>query len=213
MTKLIFVRHGESESNESNRFAGSTDVALTKLGHTQAKRTAKYIFENYKIDKIYASDLQRAYITAGYIAKLFGLDVNKDKNLREIEGGKWEAESYDVIERECGQDYDLWRKNIGLAACTDGESVVEMLKRVLGAVEKIALENDGKTVVIVSHGTPIRAMQCIFKGMTLDNMKDIEWASNASVSEVFYNNGEYEPIKINYDDHLWDIKTKLPPNA
>ena len=63
MTTLILVRHGQSESNLKHIFCGQTDVKLTEKGHAQAKKTAEYIIKNYKIDKIYSSDLQRAYDT------------------------------------------------------------------------------------------------------------------------------------------------------
>ena len=61
MTRLILIRHGQSEANEQNRFAGQTNVPLTELGKIQAKSAAEYITKREKIDKIYSSDLQSGF--------------------------------------------------------------------------------------------------------------------------------------------------------
>ena len=63
MTRLLFVRHGQSKANLDGVFAGQIDPALTELGCRQAECTAEFIAENYKVDAVYSSDLQRAYQT------------------------------------------------------------------------------------------------------------------------------------------------------
>ena len=59
MTTLLLIRHGQSEANKLGVFAGHFDAPLLPLGIEQAKKTAAYIAENYKVDKVYASDLKR----------------------------------------------------------------------------------------------------------------------------------------------------------
>ncbi len=63
MTKLILIRHGESVANRNHIFVGHTDVELEEKGVKQAELTAQYVYENFKVDKVYASDLKRAYET------------------------------------------------------------------------------------------------------------------------------------------------------
>ena len=79
-TTLIIVRHGESEANGSKRFAGHLDIPLSAKGLKQAELTAGYIKENYHVDAVYASDLQRAYHTALPIAQAFDLEVTKTEH-------------------------------------------------------------------------------------------------------------------------------------
>ena len=74
MTTLIFVRHGQSESNLAKVFTGQGNTKLTPLGRAQAERTAEYL-RDFPISRIYASDLDRAMETASPTAKFFGLEV------------------------------------------------------------------------------------------------------------------------------------------
>ena len=76
MTRIIFIRHGQSLANEQSRFAGHTNVPLTELGKAQAERAAEYIVKHEKIDKIYSSDLMRAHDTALPVSKLTKLPIN-----------------------------------------------------------------------------------------------------------------------------------------
>ena len=82
-TTVIMVRHGESESNKKNVFTGQQNTPLTELGIKQAALAAEAL-KNVHIDKIYASDLTRAYNTGLPIAKSHGLEIEKNENLREI---------------------------------------------------------------------------------------------------------------------------------
>ena len=213
MTKILLVRHGQSEANQLGIFAGHYDIELTKLGCEQAKCTAKFIKQNYKVDKIYASDLKRAFKTAEYIAEEFGLEVIPEKNFREISAGKWEAVKFDHITKLYSDDYNVWRNDIGNSRCTDGESAKELAKRVCDTIKIVAEENEGKTIVVGTHATPVRAAQCVFGGHSFDEMKDISWASNASVTEIVCENGKFVVTKPSIDAHLSDLKSQLPANV
>lgn len=120
MTKILMVRHGQSEANDLGVFAGNYDIGLTELGHQQAQCTADFIAENYKVDKIYASDLKRAFKTAEYIALKLELDIIPNKKFREIFAGKWEGEKFDILVEKYKNDYEKWLSDIGNASPTDG---------------------------------------------------------------------------------------------
>ena len=213
MTTLILVRHGQSMANLEEVYAGHSDFDLSPKGHKQAETTAGYIINNYKIDKIYSSDLTRAYNTAKKVADSLDLDIITDENLREIYAGKWESTPFNVLVEKYHEEYSVWLNDIGNSACTDGESVKHLSERILAALTKIARENDGKTVLVAFHATPIRAMQCLWQGKTLDEMKDIPWVSNASVSVAEYKNSEFKLLSVGEDAHLSGIKTELPANC
>lgn len=213
MTTLILIRHGESEANRQGIFAGQIDPDLQNRGKEQAKATAEYIAKNYKIDKIYSSDLTRAYKTAKSLADIQNLEVIKDENFREIYAGKWEGMKFTDLITAYAKDYDMWLNHIGKAVCTDGESVKELGERVMAAATRIAKENDGKTIAIATHATPIRTIQSIIQTGSLDEMENIPWVTNASVTVLEYDNDEWKIVKLSEDEHLGDLRTGLPKNV
>lgn len=212
-TRLLLIRHGQSEANLQGIYAGHSDADLTQLGEQQAVLTAEYIVKNFDVDGIYASDLKRAYSTGRAVADRTGLDVHSIRELREIFAGNWEGVPFEVLQKEYETEYACWINDIGNCRCTGGESVAELKERILSALTKIAQENAGKTIVIATHATPIRAMQCYWSNLELDAMKDIPWVSNASVTEVVYEDGRWELCEIGHDTHLKDLKTVLPDNV
>ena len=213
MTRLILIRHGQSEANLLRVFAGNYDVELTELGCQQAQCTAEYIAKNYKIDKDYASDLKRAFKTAEYVAEKFGLEVIPEKGFREIYAGEWEAVKFDDLAEKFPEDWDKWRIDIGNSRCTGGESVRELGERVIKTLEKVAEDNDGKTIAIGTHATPVRSVQCVYGEYGYDHMMDFPWVSNASVTELVYEDGKFTLVKIGEDRHLEGLISNLPANV
>ena len=213
MTVLILIRHGESEANRQGIFAGQIDPDLQDKGLEQAQLTAKYVAENYNVEKIYSSDLQRAYKTAICLAEELDLEVTKDKDLREIDGGQWEGIKFSDLSVEYPAEYDIWLNHIGHSSCVGGESVKQLADRIMSALTKIAKENDGKIVAIATHATPIRAAQSVIKSGTVDEMENIPWVSNASVTVFEYNNNVWKIIAVSKDEHLAELRTVLPSNV
>ena len=213
MTTLLIVRHGQSTANPNSIFAGHLDVPLTALGVKQAETTAAYIADNYCVDAVYASDLERAFRTARIIADRVGTDVIPCPAVREVYAGEWEGKTFDYLTEHGGDAYHKWRFDIGNAVCTGGESCAEVQRRVLGAVREIAAANEGKTVVIASHGCAIRTLMCAITADSLDAMKDIPWVSNASVTTVIADGTSLRLERASYDEHLIGMQTVLPPNV
>lgn len=213
MTNIIFIRHGESMANRMAVFAGNFNADLTEIGLAQAQKTAEYVAQNYKVDAVYASDLLRAYKTGKAVADVLSLPVYADARLREISAGKWEGETFDKLPKKYPADFSIWLTDIGNSRPTDGESVRQLGQRILSAVTDIAERNDGKTLVIATHATPIRVLQCMLGGHSFDEMQNIPWVSNCSVTEICYDGGNWKLIKIGYDEHLAGMRSSLPTNV
>lgn len=214
MTTLIIVRHGQSMANLEDKFAGQIyNPPLSPLGHRQAERTAEYIVSNYKIDKVYSSDLKRAFQTAEYIADKLGTEIITEPGMREVFAGKWEGMKFSDIDIEYGEEFRLWKTDIGIAGCLGGEHVSELADRVLSAITKIAEANDEKTVVVATHATPIRTLEILWRENKLLNMKNIPWVSNASVTVAEYEAGEFNLLSVGEDTHLGEMRTALPENV
>lgn len=212
MTRLLFVRHGQSKANLDGVFAGQIDPALTELGCRQAECTAEFIAENYKVDAVYSSDLQRAYQTGLAVGEKLSLPVTADKGLREIFAGDWEGRGFDELAAENSPAYRQWFQDIGSAKCPGGETVAELASRIYETVRRIAEAHQGQTLVLASHATPIRTVEWTASGKDLSHMQQIPWVSNASVSEFVYDSGVLSPVSISQDAHLADMKTELPSN-
>ena len=90
MTKIIFIRHGQTEWNITGRYQGQSDVPLSELGVEQAKKLAA-AFPVQGLTAIYSSNLSRAMTTAQCVADRFGLTVQPRAELREINFGDWEV--------------------------------------------------------------------------------------------------------------------------
>ena len=210
MTRIILIRHGQSIANFIGKFAGHSDFDLTELGHRQAELAAGYLLENEKIDKIYASDLLRAYNTAVPTAKALGLEITPAKELREIFAGEWESLSFDQIKERFPKDFNDWMHDFSNARCTGGESVAELYERVNAYVCKIAEENDGKTILIATHATPVRAVNCFAMGYEAERMADVSFCGNAATNVFIYENGKATIEQSNINGYLGELATEVP---
>lgn len=208
MTTMILVRHGQSEANQRGEFAGHLDVKLLETGIIQAEKTAEFISENYSVSKVYASDLNRAYVTGKIIAEKCSVEISTDKRLREVDAGNWQGMKLDEIGKKYPEAWEIWLDDIGNCH-TDKESIKELGDRVCEALSEIAKENDGKTVVVATHATPIRVATCLFGGHTLDYMKNVPWTSNAAATEISFADGKWSVVNACMEEHLKDLKTTL----
>lgn len=213
MTTLLLIRHGESLANRKCFFAGQKDVPLEEKGFLQAKLTAEFIHSRYPVSRVYASDLCRAWDTGNAIATPLGLSVISEPRLREIFSGSWQGQTFSQIIAQYESAYRIWLADIGNCVCTEGESVAALGDRVCAALKDIATENPGKTVAIATHATPIRVAQCILSGRPLNDMKDIPWVSNASVTELFYHKGSWRFGAVAQDAHLQGMRTAFGANV
>ncbi len=203
-TRLIMVRHGQSLANAENRFAGHSDFDLSELGHRQAELAAEYLLGKEKIDAIYSSDLLRAYNTARPFAKCFGLPINAREGLRELYAGAWEGMKLSDIAEAYTSDLLVWRDDFSNARCTNGESVAELYERMVSFVCGLAKENLEKTLLLTTHATPIRAIECYSRGLDATHMAEVPFVRNSAIS-IFEYDAQTEkiiPIKTDIVEHL-----------
>ena len=213
MTKVYFIRHGESVSNLVTQFAGSLDMPLTEKGRAQAKATADYL-NNIPFSAVYASDLSRAYATGEAVAQSQGVPIHPTEQLREIFAGDWEGKQYSQLEEEFPQSYGVWRTQIGLAKCPNGESVAQLQARIRVYVEEIVKKHHGETICVATHATPIRVMECVWTGTPLEQMHTIPWVGNASVTIAEYDeDGVGRLVGRDLHQHLGDLHTVLAKNV
>ena len=147
------------------------------------------------------------------LAEILDMEVIKDKNLREIYAGKWEGMKFDELSAVYPEEYSVWLNHIGQAKCVGGESVSQLAERIMGVLTKIARENEDKTVAIATHATPIRVAQSIIESGMTEEMENIPWVSNASVTVFEYDNNVWKTVMVSRDSHLAELKIILPSNV
>lgn len=209
---LYFIRHGQSLGNKTKTFLGHTDLDLSELGYRQAECTAKYL-NNIDIDAVFSSDLLRALNTCNEYLKISGKTAVKDQKLREIFAGDWEGKTFDELQVEYKEAYNIWLTDIGNSCPDNGEAVKELTERVVNRITEIANDNDGKTVAIFTHATVIRSFFNFAYGKPVREMKNLPWSTNASVSVAKYDNGKFEVLDYSIDSHLSEYKSGFPANV
>ena len=159
---FYFTRHGQTIWNVENKICGKTDIALTDLGHEQAKELGRRILsEGIHIDEILYSPLIRAADTARHISEITGIPAYEELRLKEQDFGKYESTPRD------GKEFEEAKKNF---ACSyeGGESMLHLCHRIYSLIDDIASRDDGKIYLLVAHNGIVRAVESYFKEMTND---------------------------------------------
>lgn len=209
MTRLLLIRHGESETNHSGCFTGQLDAGLSELGKRQAACCAPYLAEYYDIAAVYAADLKRASETARPTAEYLSLPLRTDPRLREIRVPQWQGVPFTDIEARDPEAKKLWDTDIGNFALAGAESVRDVLHRFTSALRDIAAACPGRDVAVFTHALPIRSLQTFLETGSLDAMNRTPWVFNASLTEVLCDGEELRFGRIGLTDHLEGMKTVL----
>jgi probable phosphoglycerate mutase len=164
MTIVYLIRHGATVLSKEDRFAGSSDVALSEEGELQAKKLGHRL-ANDKIAAVYCSDMHRAIHTAEAVAKPHGLTPITRPGLREIDHGHWEGMVHELVEERFAAEYKAWDRDPLLTPPPGGESGLSVLARSLPALAKIVDDHPHETVAVVSHKATIRLLLCSILGI------------------------------------------------
>lgn len=202
MVNLILIRHGYSVSNKSGRYTGQSDVPLDDTGRAQAMETAEYIAANFRPDKIYCSDLCRAYDTIKPIADATGLDIITTDKLREVDVGGWQGLTREEVARKFPETYKSYIETSRLEGFDGGENYVKFGERVVNIIKEIAAKNEGKTVIVGTHGGVIRSLRATWLGFPPGEFRSIPHVHNASVTLVQFENGTGTVTEADHHDHL-----------
>lgn len=152
---LYLVRHAESEWNAAGRWQGQADPELSPRGIEQSRVLAEH-FPDLHVTHVVSSDLRRAQQTATPFAARFGLELESDRDLREIDVGTWSGRTRDEITAADPEALDRYFQ--GIAGWQGGERFEEHEIRCRRAATTLAsIETDG-VVVAVTHGGTLRAI-------------------------------------------------------
>ena len=206
MTKFVLVRHGQSKANECGYLVGKTEAPLSSLGERQAKAVSEYILKKYKVDVIYSSPLSRACNTVKGVADAIDLPMITENELREFDFGEWEGLTHEEIKNNFDDGYSKWASDPGMVTPPGGEAMAHLQKRVVEKLKEIGKKEDGKTVLVGSHSSVIRALLCYVQGLPLTKMKYTPWVVNGSIAEINFDGEDFIIHKFGFDGHLLDLQ-------
>ena len=187
-TRLILVRHGETDWNLEGRYQGQADLPLNERGREQAKLLAERL-RGERIEAIYASDLSRAFETAKIIAEVVGQEVKTLESLREVDTGVWTGLTLEEVESRYPRHLREWRADPLGVKRLEGESYLELFERTIAATREIVEAHPDQTVLIVGHGGNMKCIILDALGVGADRATEIasRFASdNASLHILQY---------------------------
>ncbi|MDD4910162.1 MAG: alpha-ribazole phosphatase [Candidatus Omnitrophica bacterium] len=155
MGRIYLIRHAETDYNKFRRYAGKSDVPLNRTGRRQA-RSLSGVLRDERFDAIFSSPLRRARDTARFIAGRKKIIIEPD--LREIDFGLWEGLRFEQIKKMFPREISLWLNRPLHTGIPGGESYSALKKRVMVFFNKVASGAADKTIAIVTHHGPIKAI-------------------------------------------------------
>lgn len=165
MTKIILVRHGETDWNQNEIFRGTIDVPLNARGLAQAEATGEAL-RGFPVKAVYASPLQRAYATGEKIAAVHNLMVQKEEGFLDLNFGAWQGLSRQEVQTAFPELYQQWQENPHLVSFPTGESLEVVRQRALAALKKLVKIHGGETFVIATHRVVCKVLICNLLGLS-----------------------------------------------
>ena len=196
MVKIFLLRHGESENNRDKIIEGISDSKLTHLGKMQAKRLAQ-IFKRENINAIYSSPLKRALETAKIIANKNKIKLAINNNLKEINFGHLEGESWGLVYKKIPN----WRGIRYKYKPKGGETQKELENRALLFLKGIIKKHKTDTIIVVGHGSLNRAIIGSLLNINIKNRYSI-MQFNGCLNLIEISGGKIRLYKLNDTNHL-----------
>lgn len=154
-TRVILIRHGETNWSYRKRYCGFSDIELNEKGRQQARELHES-FNKEKVNKVYSSDMKRTLQFAEIVFK--DVPIKSMADLRELNFGIFEGLTYQDIMEKYPKIYGKWLENPLDFAIPRGESLHSMARRVKKALRSIVSHNRNKTVAIFTHGGPLKVI-------------------------------------------------------
>ncbi|WP_328418156.1 bifunctional RNase H/acid phosphatase [Streptomyces violaceus] len=201
---FVLLRHGETPLTPQKRFSGSggTDPSLSDVGREQAERAAALLARRGTIQAVVSSPLTRTRETAGIVAARLGLDVSVDDGLRETDFGAWEGLTFAEVRERHPDDLNAWLASPDAEPTGGGESFAATGTRIAATRDKLVAAYAGRTVLLVTHVTPIKTLVRLALGAPPESLFRME-LSAASLSVVaYYADGNASVRLLNDTSHL-----------
>jgi probable phosphoglycerate mutase len=203
-TTFVLLRHGETLLTPQKRFSGSggTDPSLSDVGREQAERVAAALAARGTVEAIVASPLTRTRQTAAAVAARLGLDVVIEDGLRETDFGAWEGLTFAEVQERHPDDLKTWLASPKAEPTGGGESFAATARRIATTRDKLIASYAGRTVLLVSHVTPIKSLVRLAIGAPPESLYRMELSAASLSAVAYYADGNASLRLFNDTSHL-----------
>lgn len=204
MSRVILVRHGETDWNREEVFRGRIDVKLNATGLRQAEETGKAL-TGMSIATVYTSPLSRAKITAEKIAQSQKVSVVEEEGFTDVHFGEWQGLPLREVRERFPDLYDTWKNEPQKVKFSGGESLKEMAERSRGALLRLTEKHPEGTVCIVSHRVICKVMILNMLELPLSRFWNIR-QDTCAINIFVYQDGVWTVERINDTCHLKSLE-------
>ncbi|EPD58746.1 MULTISPECIES: bifunctional RNase H/acid phosphatase [unclassified Streptomyces] len=201
---FVLLRHGETPLTPQKRFSGSggTNPSLSEAGREQAERAGAALARRGTIQAVVASPLARTRETAEIVARHLGLEVSIEEGLRETDFGAWEGLTFGEVRERHPDDLNRWLADPTAEPTGGGESFAATGARIEATREKLVAAYAGRTVLLVSHVTPIKTFVQLALGAPPAALFRMELSAAALSAVAYYADGNASVRLFNDTSHL-----------
>jgi broad specificity phosphatase PhoE len=201
MTKIILVRHGQTEWNRVERFRGRVDVPLNEVGLAQAKATGCRVAEEWQPSAVYSSPLSRAVKTAEAIARHFNIAVQTHPGLIDLDFGQWQGFTPEEVRQRWPELAHAWYTTPHVVQFPDGENLDVVRERAMSTVKELSSLHSDQTIVLAAHTDINRIILLGIQGLGNERLWRLR-QDNCAINVFEYDHGEYTLTSLNDTNHL-----------
>ncbi|GHF33417.1 bifunctional RNase H/acid phosphatase [Streptomyces morookaense] len=203
-TTFVLLRHGETALTPQKRFSGSggSDPELSPAGRRQADAVAAALAARGTVQAVVTSPLRRCRETAATVAARLGLEVRVEEGLRETDFGAWEGLTFAEVRERHPADLDAWLASTKAAPTGGGESFAAVARRVSAARDRLLEQYAGRTVLLVSHVTPVKTLVRLALGAPPESLFRMELSAASLSAVAYYADGNASLRLLNDTGHL-----------
>ncbi|MET7922895.1 bifunctional RNase H/acid phosphatase [Streptomyces sp. NPDC005349] len=201
---FVLLRHGETALTPEKRFSGSggADPELSAAGRAQAERVAAALAARGTVQAIVSSPLKRCQETSRTVAARLGLDVHIEEGLRETDFGAWEGMTFGEVRERFPDDMNAWLASSKAEPTGGGESFAAVARRVAATRDRLVGQYAGRTVLLVTHVTPIKTLVRLALGAPPESLFRMELSAASLSAVAYYGDGNASVRLLNETAHL-----------
>ncbi|KJY17010.1 MULTISPECIES: bifunctional RNase H/acid phosphatase [unclassified Streptomyces] len=201
---FVLLRHGETALTPQKRFSGSggSDPELSPAGRRQAAAVAEALAARGTVQTVISSPLLRCRETAQAVADRLGLDATVEQGLREVDFGAWEGLTFAEVRERFPDDLQAWLDSPKAAPTGGGESFAAATRRISATRDRLLAEHAGRTVLLVTHVTPVKILVRLALGAPPESLFRMELSAASLSAVAYYADGNASVRLLNDTSHL-----------
>ncbi|MET9961517.1 bifunctional RNase H/acid phosphatase [Streptomyces sp. NPDC006326] len=201
---FVLLRHGETALTPQKRFSGSggSDPELSPAGRRQAAAVAEALAARGTVQTVVSSPLRRCRETAQAVADRLGLPVTVEQGLREVDFGAWEGLTFAEVQERFPDDLQAWLGSPKAAPTGGGESFAAATRRISATRDRLLAAHAGRTVLLVTHVTPVKIMVRLALGAPPESLFRMELSAASLSAVAYYADGNASVRLLNDTSHL-----------